>query len=129
MPGPVGDSAHQRPRAVDERQDACRDLPVRELARPAYVVNLADRTTIEDESDRISVIVHEEPVALLSAVAVEREWLIVEGIGDEQRYDLLRMLVRAVGVRSARNQGVDAVSHVVRVDKQLTSGLGRRIRA
>ena len=65
-----------------------------------------------------------EPVAHLAAVAVERQPLALERVRDEERDQLLRVLVRAVGVRPARDRGVDPECPDVRRDVQVARRLG-----
>ena len=69
-----------------------------------------------------------EPVADLHPVAVERERPVVEGVRDEERDQLLRMVVRPVRVRAAGDDHVEPVRHVVAARQQLAGGLRRRVR-
>ena len=73
-------------------------------AQAGHVVRLAAGAMVEHVTHRVGVVVDVEPVALLPAVAVEWQRLVVECVGDEQRDDLLGMLVRAVGVGAARDR-------------------------
>ena len=75
------------------------------------------------------VVAHVQPVAALQAVAVQRQRLVVDGVGDEQRDELLGVLVRAVRVGAAGDDGVEAVGHDVAADEELAGGLGRGVRA
>ena len=70
-----------------------------------------------------------QPVARLAPVAVERQRLSVERVRDEERDDLLRVLVRPVGVRAAGDRGVDAVGPDGRDHLQVAAGLRCRVRA
>ena len=69
-----------------------------------------------------------QPVALLQAVAVHRQRLVVDRVRDEQRDELLGVVVRPVRVRAAGDDGVEAVGHDVAADEQLAGGLGGRVR-
>ena len=64
----------------------------------------------------------------LQAVAVERQPLVLERVGDEQRDDLLGELVRAVVVRRARDDHRHAVGGPVAVGEAVRAGLARRVR-
>ena len=90
-------------------EDAARDLDVRRLLAAADVVRLAGASLPQRQLDPGAVVLDEEPVAHLRAVAVERQRLAVERVREEERQQLLRVLVRPVGVRAARDQRVDAV--------------------
>src|SRR6185436_9369369 len=70
-----------------------------------------------------------EPVAYLAAVAVERQRLPVEGVGGEERQDLLRVLVRSVGVRAARDRRVDTERPHAREHLEVTACLRRAVGA
>ena len=50
-----------------------------------------------------------QPVAALQPVAVQRQRLVVDRVGDEQRDELLGVVVRPVRVRAAGDDRVDAV--------------------
>src|SRR5262249_38211021 len=56
---------------VEQRADRTDDLEVRLLVQAADVVGLADATALEHEPDRGGVVLDEEPVADLHAVAVD----------------------------------------------------------
>ena len=69
-----------------------------------------------------------QPVPDLQPVAVEGQRLIVERVRDEQRDELLGVVVRAVRVRTAGDDGVEAVGDDVRPDEQLAGGLRGGVR-
>ena len=73
----------------------------------ADVVDLAGAALAQNELDRAAVVAGVEPFTLLTAVAVDGERFAVERVRDEQGNELLGVLVRAVGVRAARDAGVD----------------------
>ncbi len=70
-----------------------------------------------------------EPVAHLHAVAVDRQRLVLQRVGDHERDQLFGELVRAVVVGSARDQHRQPVGNEVRARQQVAAGLGRRIGA
>ena len=76
-----------------------------------------------------AVILGVQPFPHLLAVAVHRQRLAFEGVRDEERHELLGILVRAVRVRAARDRGADAVGAAVREHLQVAAGLGRAVRA
>jgi hypothetical protein len=69
-----------------------------------------------------------EPLSTLEPVAVERQRPVVERIRDEERDELLGMVVGAVRIRATRHDGVDAVGDDVAPDEELTGRLRRGVR-
>ena len=65
-----------------------------------------------------------QPVALLAAVAVERQRPILDGVGDEERDELLGKLVRAIRVGAPCDDDIEVVRRVVAQRQQLPGGLG-----
>ena len=84
---------------------------------------------MQHELDAGAVILGVQPLPHLLAVAVDRQRLALEGVRDEERHELLRVLVRAVGVGAARDRGADAVGAAVGEHLQVASGLRRAVRA
>ena len=64
---------------------------------------------VQGDAHRVGVVVDVQPVTALLAVAIQRQRLIVERVGDEQRNQLLGMLTRAVRVGAAGDHDVHAV--------------------
>src|SRR6185503_1319257 len=75
----------------------------------ADVVDLAGRALAQHELDAGAVVLGVQPLAHLLPVAVDRERLALEGVRDEERHELLGVLVRAEGVRTAGDRGAYAV--------------------
>ncbi len=95
----------------------------------AHVVDLAGRARGEGGPDALAVVVHVDPVAHLHAVPVDRQLVPVEGVGDEQRDQLLGVLARAEGVGAAGDDGVEAVGAVPREHLEVAARLAGRVRA
>ena len=68
------------------------------------------------------------PLPPLLSVAMDRQQLVVNCVGDVQRNQFLGVLIRTVGVRAAYHQRRQAVSLGSRQDQQLAAGLGGRVR-
>ncbi len=119
--------ADQRRIAAGELQDAVRDVEVGHLIAAAHVVDLAGDAVFHGRPDARAVVLDVDPVADLLPVAVHRQLLAVEGVGDEQRDELLGVLARSVGVRSARDDGVDAERAVPGEHLQVAPGLAGRV--
>ena len=82
----------------------------------------------KDVVDRGGMIGHVQPVATLETVAVERNRQVTERIGDEQRDQLLGVVIRAIRVGTARDHGIESVGNHVASDEQFAGRLGRRVR-
>ena len=129
MAGAVLDPAQERGIGAGQLDQPLRHLEVLVLVAAADVVDLAGPALAQDELDPGAVVLDVEPVPHLAAVAVQRQRLAVERVGDEQRDELLRILVRAVRVRAARDRGVDAERAHIGGDEQVAGRLGRAVRA
>ena len=70
-----------------------------------------------------AVVLDVEPVAHVQAVAVDRQRLVLEGVGDHQRDQLLGKLVGAVVVAAARDHDRQAEGVVVGAAEQVGRGL------
>ena len=105
-----------------------REIHVHDLVAAADVVDLAVAAFLDQQVERAAVIVHVQPVADVHAVAVERHRDVVDGVGDEQRNDLLRKLVGSVIVRRARDDDRHVVGGPVAVGEAVGARLARRVR-
>ena len=70
---------------------------------------------------------HVDPVAHVQAVAVDRQRLVLQGVGDHQRDQLLRELVGAEVVGAARDHGVQPVRVVRGAHQEVGARLGGRV--
>ena len=95
MTGPVGDDRLQRRRLPERAEHAVGDLLDAALDAGADVVRLADAAVAEHQLDRAAVVEDVDPLAPVLRRRVQRERLVVERVGREQRDDLLGELVRA----------------------------------
>ena len=89
MPEAVWHSLDQRLRAVDACKDATREIDVLYLVTASDVVHLPRVAFVEQEVNRSAMVEHVQPVPHVLSVAIERERLIVECIGNEEWNDLL----------------------------------------
>ena len=110
-------------------EDGLDDVDVGALIVAADVVDLADTALLQNQVNRMAVILDVEPVADILAVAVDRQLLVGQRVDDHQRDELLREMVRAVVVRAARDRRRDLVGAVVGHDEQVGTSLRSRIRA
>src|SRR5256714_12445259 len=111
VPWPVLNRADQRLVGARQLQDAGGEVAVLDLLAAANVVDPAGLAFPQDELDPGAVVLDMQPVAGLTAVAVDGERLAVASIRDEERGDLLRVLVGPVRVGAAGDRsGEDQVA-------------------
>src|SRR6266704_4269088 len=97
------------------------------LVAAADIVNLAVLALAERQVDGRAVVENVEPVPHVLPVAVERQGLVFDRIGDEERDDLFRVLVRAEVVAAARDDHGQAVRRPERFREEIRRGLGGRV--
>ena len=132
--GHVGDlaaarlSVSARTALVQQRADRPHHLDVLLLRVAADVVGLTDRALGQHGADRLAVVGHEQPVAHLFTVAIDRQRLAGQGLGDHQRDEFFREVVRAVVVGTVGGQHRQPVGVVEGADQVVGGGLGGRVR-
>ncbi len=109
---------------VEKGAEGVDDVEVGALVVAADVVGFADAAALEHGAEGAAVVEDEEPVADLLAVAVDRQRLALEGVGDHQRDELFGELVRAVVVRAVGDDGGQAVGVDPGADEVVAGGLG-----
>ena len=62
------------------------------------VVNLADTSLVDDQIDRLAVILDVQPVTNVFAGTVYRKRLVIQCVGDHKRNQLLREVIWSVVV-------------------------------
>jgi len=129
MPRAIRDEADERRRLAQIGQDGRRDLKVRPLARPSDVVDLAGAPRVQDKVQSPAVVLHVQPVADGEPIAVDGQRLPSEGLDDERRDELLRVLVGPVVVRAAGHDHPQPEGVVVGPDQKVGPGLARRVGA
>ena len=109
MPEPVLDELLERARLVQQAQHGVGDRDATDLSPRADVV-LADAVAAAQRHvDAATVVVDVHVVADRRAIPVQRQRPVVHGVGDEQRDDLLRVLVVPERVAAARDGGIEPV--------------------
>src|SRR6185437_13351000 len=96
----VPDVIPTAPRGVEQKLG---ELLIRQLPAPADVVKLTRPALLHDQLDAAAVIGHEQPVADVLPLAVERYLLAIQQIRDEQRDNLLRKMIWPVVVAASRD--------------------------
>ena len=97
------------------------------MVASADVVGLARLAFVEDQVERLAAVLDEEPVALLPAVAVDRQRLVPQRVRREQRDELLDVLTRADVVRWPRDDDGQAICLDVGAALHLGAGFTRRV--
>ena len=114
-------TAQQPVHRIDYHLDKVDVLP---LVEAADVVCVGYLSLVEDQVDGPGVVLHVEPVPHVLSLAVDRKRLAVADIVDEQRYQLLRELVRTVVVRAVRHYRGHTVGVVERTHEMVARCLG-----
>ena len=98
--------------AVNSLDHHLDEVDVRPVVEASDVVGVAVLTFVEYEVDGTGVVFDIEPVTDVFAFAIDREWLTLADIVDEERDKLLGELVRAVVVRAVGYDCREAVGVV-----------------
>src|SRR5262245_54941135 len=94
----------QRLGLAGKLEDLPREDDVLDFVAAPDVVDLALAPLAQHQVDARTVVEDVEPVAHVAAVAVERQRPVVEGVGHEERNDLLGILIGPEVVRRASDQ-------------------------
>ena len=113
---------------VEDGADRVEDLQIVALVMPTDIVGFAAPARVEHEVDGLAVVQHVQPVADVRAVAIHRNALFFQALGDDDRDELLEVLFGAVVVRAVGGGHVHAVGVVVGAHDEIRTGLAGRIR-
>ena len=103
------------------------DIDISHLIVSADIVDLAHAAVRKDEVNRLAMILHIEPIAHIFSVAVHRQRLVRQSIGNHQRNQFFRELIRSVIVAAARNRHRKAVCPIIRADQEIRARLGAAV--
>src|SRR6266536_5819195 len=123
----VGDGGYVGLGLAQQIEDRARQRHVLDLVAAADIVDLPRLPLAEDEVDGRAVVEDVEPVAHVPAVAVERHRPVLQRIGDEERDDLLGVLVGAEVVAAPRDDHGQTVGEPVGPRQEVGGRLGRRV--
>ena len=76
---------------------------------PPDVVGLGNLTLVENHIDGTGMVFYIKPVANILSLAINRQWLAMADVVYEQRYQLLRELIRTIVVGAVGHDGRHAV--------------------
>ena len=92
----VGDVCDEAFRLAELFTNQLHDVNIAHFVMPADVVDLSNAPVVNNQVNRLTVIFNIEPVAHVFTLAVDGQRFVVQAVGDYQRDQLLREVVRAV---------------------------------
>ena len=113
--------------SVNGIDDDLDDVDVLPLVEAADVVGFCYLAIVEDDIDGTGMVFYKKPVAHVFALAIDRQWLAVADVVNEERYQLLGELIGTVVVRAVGHDGRHAVGVVEGTHEVVAAGLARRI--
>jgi len=97
----VGDGLDERVGFAELPTEAPGDFDVFDFVAAGDVIGLTGLAMLDEEINRVAMILDINPIADLPAVAVEGERLVVQRVGDEEGDEFLDVLVGAEVVGAA----------------------------
>ncbi len=82
---PIRDVGDEIFRFPERLANEFHNVDIFHLVMPADIVDLAHAAALQNQIDRLAMILHVEPIAHIFPVAVHGKCLIRQGIGDHQR--------------------------------------------
>src|SRR5713226_282119 len=102
-------------------------IAIRLDARPDVVDGILQRRLVQYEIDGAAVVFNVDVVPHRRAVVVERQWQVIDGVGNQYRHDLFRVLVGPKRVRASRHKQRQPEALGVRARDVLAARLARRV--
>src|SRR5262249_6170996 len=90
-------------------------------------VNAIRPAFLQSQQNPATVIVNIDPVAHILAIAVDRNWLVVDGVRNQQRQKLLWKLPRPIIVSASCYNCIRSKRVMCRTDQMLSSCFRSRI--
>lgn len=72
------------------------DVNILPLVENTNVVGLSNNAFVENEVNSTSMILNEQPVAHVLALAIDRKWFAVTDVVDKERNQLLKELIKLI---------------------------------
>src|SRR5436190_3015132 len=113
MPGAVLDKLNERFRFAYDAEQFFYDLKVGFLMATADVIHLSGVAALERRQDRTGMLVGEDPLSHIHAVAIDRQGTVLHGILDQHWNEFFGKLIWPVVVGTARNQHWNPVGLVI----------------
>ena len=125
----VGDVGDEALRLAQLLADELHDVDVPHLVVAAHVIHLTHTALADNEVDGPAVVLYIQPVPDVQPLAVHRQRLVHQGVGDHQGDQLLGEMVGAVVVGAAGDSHGQAVSPMIGQHQQVGPRLGGGVRA
>ena len=109
---------------VQDGADGVDDLEVGAFVAASDVVGLSGSAFVIGQVDAPAVVEDVEPVADVSAVAVDGDGIARRGVADDGGDELLVVLLGAIIVRTVGDDGVEPVGVAVAAHQHIAGGLG-----
>ncbi len=93
-----------------------------------YIVNFTWFSLMQDEVNGLTVIGNVQPVAHILSLPIYRQLLIRQRSRNNERDQLLRKMIRAVIIGTARNRDRKPIRALIGENKQVRTRFTRRIR-
>lgn len=108
--------------------DNLHDLDVLLLIVATDVVDFTNTALVNNQINSLSVVFNIQPVTNVQTLAVNRQWLVSQSIGNHQRNQLLREVIRAIVIRATGNGHRETVGTVISQNQQVSGRLGTAVR-
>ena len=79
----------------------------------ADIVDLAYTAIVDDQVDRLAVILYIQPVTDIFALSVYRKRLVIQRIGNHQRNELLREMIWSIVVGTSADRHRKSISPMI----------------
>ena len=112
---------------LENAEQLAHDLQVGSRLPKSDIVDFAGSPSVEHPVQRPAMVLHEDPVAFVEAVAVNWKLLAFERISDHERKELLRKLVRPIIVGAASNDSGKAVGPAKAPHQEVRRRLAGRV--
>ena len=105
------------------------DLDVLLLIVATDVVDFTNTALVNNQINSLAVVFNIQLVTNVQTLAVNRQWLVSQSIGNHQRNQLLReVVIRAIVIRATENGHRETVGTVISQNQQVSGRLGTAIR-
>ena len=121
MPQTVCDFLYQGFRFSQFFQNHFGNLNIFQLIPAANIIYLTGCSFLKNDINSFAIINHIKPVPHILPVSVQRERLVIDGIGDKQGNQFFRILIRTVIVGTPGDDGWQPVCFMVSTNQQVTS--------
>ena len=123
----VRDKLDQFLRFLKEFQDFLGYCDVLKLVTAPYIVNITQFPHPHHSANGPAVVFHKKPVAHIGSLSIKGKFLILQGIGHEERNEFFRILIRPEIVARPDDNDRQTVGHMIGLSQMVSPGLACRI--